>query len=99
MSAPPLEPPTPAAGPRSAVSAFDRACARRDIASLQAAIAGMSKREAVEHLAGLFPWRTERWFIRNLEKLTAIDPDIFWRLMHPDPTGERAVRNVMLATA
>src|SRR5690606_27586369 len=96
MTAPPGLAPTlaPLTGPRSG-DAFAAACARRDFASLQDAIRDLSKRDAVDHLHALFPHRTRSWMERNLPYLMALDPDAFWRLTHPDPTGEDAVRNVM----
>ena len=83
-------------GPRSGSAAFDAACARRDYALLQDAICDMPKRDAVQHLAALFPARTERWFARNLPRLMALTPDDFARTIdHADPTGDTAVRRVM----
>lgn len=92
--------PTTLPGPRSGSSQFQAACRRRDFVSLQRAIADMDKREAVEHLAWLFPHRTERWFSRNLSTLTALDPADFARLLaYSDPTGDQAVRAADLTRA
>ena len=86
---------TPASGPRSDAEIVESVCDRRDIESVQAWVRGMSKRDAVEYLAFHFPRRSPRWYSRNLERLTSIDPEIFWRLTHADPTGEEACRRVM----
>ena len=79
--------------PRSGV-AFQEACARRDYGLLQDALRDMSKRDAVDHLADIFPHRTRTWHHRNFGALMALDPDRFWRLMHPDPTGDTAAHNI-----
>ena len=86
--------PAPLTGPRSG-DAFTAACQRRDFASLQDAIRDLSKRDAVDHLHSLFPQHTRSWMERNLPYLMALDPDDFWGIAYPDPTGEDAVWNVM----
>ena len=87
-------------GPRSGNAAFVAACARRDFALLQQAVSDMSKRDAVEHLAYLFPHRSERWFGRNLSALMALDPADFSRLLsYSDPTGDHAVARILERTA
>ena len=88
---------TPASGPRSDVEIVELVCDERDIASVQSWVRHMSKRDAVEYLAFHFPRRSVRWFSRNLERLTSIDtnPELFYRLTHPDPTGEEACRRAM----
>ena len=87
-------------GPRSGNAAFVAACARRDFALLQQAVGDMSKRDAVEHLAYLFPHRSERWFGRNLSTLMALDPADFSRLLgYADPTGDTAVAHILERTA
>lgn len=91
MTAPPGHP-APVPAQVHDQGAFARACARRDIGALQAALANLTKREACEHLAALFPHRTHRWFAHHLERITRIDPDLWWRLAYADPTGEQAVR-------
>lgn len=67
---------------------------RRNIGLLQDALRGMSKRDACDHLAGLFPHRSRPWFVRHLEEITRLDPATFERLMYADPTGEAAAHNV-----
>lgn len=85
-------------GPRSGNASFDEACARRDYGLLQAAVADMGKREAVEHLAFLFPHRTPRWFSRNFADLMSLTPEDFGRLIqYADPTGDTAVARAMAA--
>ena len=92
--------PTTLPGPRSGNAAFVAACARRDFALLQQAVSDMSKRDAVEHLAYLFPHRSERWFGRNLSALMALDPADFSRLLgYSDPTGDHAVARILERTA
>ena len=100
MTAPPglALAPAPLTGPRSG-DAFTAACQRRDFASLQDAIRNLSKRDAVDHLLSLFPHRTRSWMERYLPHLMALDPDTFWSLAYPDPTGEGAVWNVMRGSA
>lgn len=88
------------AGSVSADAEFKAACDRRDYALLQDAIAGMSTRDAVDHLAAIFPHRTRRWFHRNLEALLALDADSFGRLLaYADPTGDAAANRIDAARA
>lgn len=88
----------PIPGPRSGNASFDAACDRRDYGLLQSAVATMTKRDAVEHMAFLFPQRTRRWFSRNFAALMALTPDSFGRaLEYADPTGETAVANILRA--
>lgn len=93
MSAPPgaVATLTPLTGPRSG-DAFDAACRRRDYAALQDAIRHLSKRDAVDHLHGLFPQHSRSWMERHLTYLMNIAPDHFWRLAYSDPTGDAVVR-------
>ena len=78
--------------PRSGV-AFQQACARWDYALLQDALAPMTKRDAVDHLAALFPHRTRSWHHRNFERLMSLTPDQLGRVLtYADPTGEAAAR-------
>lgn len=87
-------------GPRSGNVDFDAAGARRDFGLLQAAVAEMSKRDAVDHMAFLFPARSRRWFTRNFAALMGLSPDDFGRaLTYSDPTGDTAVRNLSAAAA
>ena len=81
--------------PRSGEAAFEEACARWDYALLQEALAPMSKRDAVDHLAGLFPHRTRSWHRRNFERLMHLTPDQLGRVLtYADPTGETATRHI-----
>ena len=83
------------ADPRSADAEFKAACERRDFALLQDALAGMTKREAVDHLTALFPHRSRSWHFRNFHALVALTPDDMERvLLYADPTGETAVANI-----
>ena len=84
-------------GPRSGNADFDAACARQDFGLLQAAVAGMTKRDAVEHLAFLFPAHSGRWFSRNFAALMALSPADFERALHPDPTANAAIRRALAA--
>lgn len=84
-------------GPRSGNPAFDAACARRDYGLLQSAVADMPKRDAVEHLAAIFPAHTQRWFSRRFADLMALTPADFERALHADPTANAAIRSVMRA--
>ena len=94
MTAPSVTLNTPA-GPESADAEFKAACERRDFVLLQDALGGMTKREACEHLAALFPHRTPRWFTRNYWALVNLTPDDLERvLLYADPTGEAAVANI-----
>lgn len=54
----------------------------------------MSKRDAVEHLAFLFPAHTCRWFSRNFARLMQLSPADFERALHADPTANRAIRHL-----
>ncbi len=82
--------------PRGTVPTHERtsqredADSRRDIALLQDGLRGMSKRDACDHLADLFPWRSRPWFVRHFERLMRLDPEVFRRLTYADPTGEHA---------
>ncbi|UFU03471.1 hypothetical protein LQF12_02335 [Ruania suaedae] len=96
MTAPPgLAPTPPRTSPREDADDFADACARRDFGLLQTAVAGMTKRDACDHLEGLFPRLSRHWIVRHFRDLMALDADAFWRLQYSDPTGERAVTNVM----
>ena len=55
----------------------------------------MSKREAVDHLHGLFSHMSRHWLVRHFVELMSMDPENFWRLAYKDETGETAVANVM----
>ena len=81
-------------GSASGSPEFQSACARRDYGLLQEAIADLTTRDAVDHLAELFPHRSRRWFHRNYRTLMDLPPDLFWRAMHADPTGDTAARNI-----
>lgn len=77
-------------------TSFEEAVASRDYVLLQDAIRDLSKKDAVEHLHGLFPHLTPSWLGRNLVHLQGMDPDgLASVLAYSDPTGSRAVRNVM----
>lgn len=82
-------------GSTSGDAEFLAACERRDYVLLQDALAGMTTREAVEHLAALFPHRTPRWFARNLYAIRNLDADQLGRFLgYADPTGDTATERV-----
>ena len=81
-------------GPRSGNADFDAACARRDFGLLQDAVRVMSKRDAVEHLAFLFPAHSYRWFSRNFARLMQLSSADFEQALHADPTANRAIRHL-----
>ena len=88
----------PIPGPRSGNASFVAACDRRDYGLLQSAVATMTKRDAVEHMAFLFPHRTRRWFSRHFAALMTMTPDDFGRILqYADPTGDAAVARAMAA--
>lgn len=71
-----------------------------DYALLQAALVGMTTRDAVDHLADLFPHRSRRWFLRNLHVIRTLSADDLTRfLSYADPTGDTATANVMRQAA
>lgn len=81
--------------PRSGDASFRQACARWDYALLQDALAPMTKRDAVDHLASLFPHRTRSWHHRNFERLMSLTPDQLGRVLtYADPTGETATHRI-----
>ncbi|MDO5533202.1 MAG: hypothetical protein Q4F65_00935 [Propionibacteriaceae bacterium] len=83
-------------GRASGDAEFLAACERRDYALLQAALLGMTTREAVDHLACLFPHRTRRWFLRHLHTIRTMTADDFARFLdYADPTGETATARVL----
>lgn len=88
------------ADPRLADAEFQAACERRDYVLLQAALADMTKRDAVDHLASLFPHKAREWFRRNLSALMALAPEELARFLdYADPTGDTATANVMRQAA
>ena len=54
----------------------------------------MSKRDAVEHLAFLFPAHSYRWFSRNFARLMQLSSADFESALHADPTANRAIRHL-----
>lgn len=75
---------------------FAGAVERRDYSLLQDSIRGLSKKDAVAHLLDLFPHLSKSWTERNLGYLSALDPaGLASVLGYADPTGEKAVRNVL----
>lgn len=71
------------------------ACERRAYVLLQEALADMTTREAVAHLADMFPNRSARWFRRNLHALRNLPTDGLARALdYADPTGDTAAANI-----
>ena len=67
-----------------------------DVADIQSdALAQPSKLDAVSHLAEHFEHLSPHWIARHLRMLTTLDPIQLVEALHPDPTGEQAVRSVM----
>ena len=90
--------PNTPADPRLADAEFLAACERRDYVLLQAALADMTKRDAVDHLVSLFPHKAREWFRRNLSALTALAPEELARFLdYADPTGETATNRALRA--
>ena len=59
-----------------------------------------NRRAAVEHMAEHYPHLESRWINRHLDRLLELDPEALVTIIgYPDPTGEKAVRNVMDAEA
>lgn len=75
---------------------FQEACTKRRFDLLQDACRPLSKKDAVEHLAALFPHKAKAWLTRNFVYLMALDPSDFERVLYSDPTAAAALRNVML---
>ena len=66
------------------------------VGMLQESMAGMSKRDAVDHLHYHFPHKSREWLRRNFQYLMALDPEgLVNACGHPDPTADEAIRNVM----
>ncbi len=87
-------------GRASGDAEFKAACERRDYVLLQEALEGMDTRDAVEHLASLFPHRTHRWFLRHLHAIRTLSADaLAYFLTYTDPTGEEATTNLLRARA
>ena len=59
-----------------------------------------TRRDAVDHMAEHYSHLTRSWINRHLDRLLDLDPEVLVTVIgYPDPTGERAVRNVMEAAA
>lgn len=59
-----------------------------------------NRRAAVAHMAEHYPHLEPRWINRHLDRLLELDPEALTRLIgYPDPTGEKAVRNVLTQQA
>lgn len=55
-----------------------------------------NRRAAVEHMAEHYPHLERRWINRHLDRLLDLDPEALVLLIgYSDPTGEKAVRNVL----
>mgnify|MGYP006932319260 FL=1 len=70
------------------------------IAAIQDECRSESMEAASNILAAHFPHKTVTFFKRNLDLVLAISADDFARVIgYPDPTGEKAVRNVLAQQA
>ena len=70
------------------------------IAAIQDECRSESMETATNILAAHFPHKTVKFFKRNLDLVLAISPDDFARIIgYSDPTGEKAVRNVLAQQA
>lgn len=69
---------------------------RDSYAQMRRDIVGLSKKDTVAVIMSYLPNRSSSWVRRHLDKLTKTPPDELasW-LSYPDPTGSKAVRNVM----
>ena len=75
---------------------FQEAVDRRDYAALQQSIAGMTKKDAVNHLHELFPHKAPAWFTRNFAYIVSLDPIQLGDILgHSDPTANKAIPRVM----
>ncbi len=82
--------------PREEDADFAAACARQDYGLLQDALRGMSKRDAVAHILGLFGHLSEWWVRRHFARLMSLSPDELRRVIaYADPTGEHATNLAM----
>lgn len=91
-------PQTHPTSPREEDPAYRDAVARQDYGLLQDAVRSLTKRDAVEHIATLFPHLSTWWVRRHFAALMAMSPDDFGRvLQYADPTGDTAVTNAMAA--
>jgi hypothetical protein len=62
---------------------------------LQESMDGMSKKDCIDHLMYHFPHLDENWVRRNFKYLMGLDPEGLLKALHPDPTGNAAIRHVM----
>ena len=70
------------------------------IAAVQDECRAESKAAAVEIMHSHYPYKSKQWIHRNFHLLMALSPDDLVRLIgYPDPTGEKAVRNVLAQQA
>ncbi|HEY4598893.1 hypothetical protein [Corynebacterium sp.] len=70
------------------------------ISEIQDECRDVSRKTAADILAANFPSKSRDFLNRNLAYILALSPDDLARLIgYPDPTGEKAVRNVMDAEA
>lgn len=70
--------------------------ALNQIAEIQTECRAESKRTALEILAANFPRKSKSWLARNMQFILTLSPDDLVRVIgYPDPTGEKAVRNVL----
>ena len=70
------------------------------IAAVQDECRAESKAAAVEIMHSHYPYKSKQWIHRNFHMLMALSPDDLARvLQYQDPTGERAVRNVLAQQA
>ena len=84
--------------PREEDPAYRDAVARQDYGLLQDAVRDLTKKDAVEHIAALFPHLSVWWVRRHFAALMTMTPDDFGRILqYADPTGDAAVARAMAA--
>lgn len=70
------------------------------IAEIQDECRAESPKTARAILRSYFPHKSDSFFKRNLQRILALSPDDLARVIgYPDPTGEKAVRNVLAVAA
>lgn len=70
------------------------------IADIQDECRDLAPRTARAILVANFPQKTDSFFKRNLKLVLSLDPEAFANVIgYADPTGEKAIRNVMSEVA
>ena len=74
--------------------------ALNQITEIQDECREVGKKAALDILAANFPTKSKSWLTRHMPFILALSPDDLVRLIgYPDPTGEKAVRNVLAQQA